>query len=102
MLRKLEEIRNSDKATKYRWLIILSGISFAFVLAVWVIALRVIVTDIENKEVATAEVESGPGFLASVKNMFSELGTRTGTAVTTLKNAVGKKEIQLTQASSTK
>jgi hypothetical protein len=93
MLRKLEEIRNSDKATKLRWLVILSAISLALVVGIWIIALQVIVANIDNPLVA--QTDSGPSALQSIKKVFSDLGSRTSTAIGNLKNSVGKEEITL-------
>ncbi len=97
MLKKLEEIRNADRATKIRWLITLSTISLVLVVGVWVTALRVIVADIESSPVADS-ADSGSGFFQTFKKAFSEFGARTGTAIETLKNVVSREELQLSSS----
>ncbi len=98
MLRKLQEIRRADRATKLRWLIILSAISFVLVAGLWVVSIRMITANIENPEPAT---EQGIGLGSKFKSLLGEIGSRTSTAIGNLKNSIAGKEIELETGTTT-
>lgn len=98
MIAFIKKIRASNQQTKLKWLIIFSSISMVIVIAIWVMALRVITTDIENPSpVATETMTLGARF----KNVLRELGFRTSTAISNIKGSIKSKEIELTPVAST-
>jgi hypothetical protein len=94
MLQKLQEIRQADRPTRIRWVIILSTISTIIVIFLWVGSLKVI----------TAKIESGDAVDATgIRNIsagigagFSELKLRTKNAFDYFAARLGDNEVELT------
>ena len=77
----VENIRASDTATKMRWVFILSGVCFVLVVALWMISLHMITSDIKSGAIAGAKALETPGEVVSagekIKQGFGELKLRT-------------------------
>lgn len=96
MLQFIENIRGSDHGTKIKWLIILSSVSMVIVVLIWIAALKIITTNIENPPVQTV-ADSGPSLADKFSSAFSEIRERTATAFGQLKGAIGSNKIELKQ-----
>ena len=104
MLKKLAEIRNADKATRVKWVIILSTISSALVVLVWVATLNVITTQFERPELRMPDATPVASIGSKISNVFGQLRQRTSNTIEYFKSGMSKatgNEIQLAQPDGT-
>lgn len=102
MLLKLAEIRSADKATRIKWVIILSVISSALVVLVWVATLSALTDRLANPQPRDIEPVSSVG--SKIGKAFGQLKQRTSNTIEYFKSGMSKatsNEIQLAQPDGT-
>lgn len=91
----IAKIQNSPEAARKRWLIILSGLSMAAVLGLWVLYINLVVGTAESKlTIQSQEEEKSPGagatFLAGLKIVGSQIKESGSGLVSRLREKLGE------------
>ena len=101
MLRKLQEIRSADRSTRITWVVVLSTISTAIVILVWIFSLRILTAKIASPDFAQRDSGPAKSIGRNIKDAFSELRTRTANTIDYFSALINENNTVLQSSSTT-